>query len=211
MLVSELVRATSVPLATVKYYLREGLLPAGRKSSARTADYDDRHVRRLTLLRILRDVGALPVARLRDLVEAVEDETLSVHGMFARATDALAPPTPPAGPRQDEAQTLVADLLAGMGWSDVRPEAVDRANLTAVLEKLISTDLFHVDARVLRFYADHADAIARAEIAGLDEKAGRAGLLEQMVVGTVVFGEVLTILRRLAEEHHSRERFGDVH
>jgi hypothetical protein len=141
----------------------------------------------------------------------VEDETLSVHGMFARATDALAPPTPPAGPQQDEAQALVADLLAGMGWSDVRPEAVDRANLTGVLEKLLSTDLFHVDARVLRFYADHADAIARAEIAGLDENAGRAGLLEQMVVGTVVFGEVLTILRRLAEEHHSRERFGDVH
>ena len=31
MQVSELVRATSVPLATVKYYLREGLLPAARK------------------------------------------------------------------------------------------------------------------------------------------------------------------------------------
>jgi protein-S-isoprenylcysteine O-methyltransferase Ste14 len=30
-----------------------------------------------------------------------------------------------------------------------------------------------------------------------------------MVVGQVVFGQVLATLRRLAEEHHSLQRFGD--
>ena len=30
-----------------------------------------------------------------------------------------------------------------------------------------------------------------------------------MIVGQVVFATVLTTLRRLAEEHHSHERFGE--
>src|SRR5687767_9013341 len=97
MQVSELVRATSVPLATVKYYLREGLLPAGVRVTARSSAYDGRHVRRLTLLRVLREVGAIPVSRLRELVEAADDTRLSVHGMFARATDAIAAATAAAG------------------------------------------------------------------------------------------------------------------
>jgi hypothetical protein len=32
--------------------------------------------------------------------------------------------------------------------------------------------------------------------------------MEQMVVGQVLLGRLLDILRRLAEEHHSAQRFG---
>jgi hypothetical protein len=35
-------------------------------------------------------------------------------------------------------------------------------------------------------------------------------LLEQMVTGQVLFGQLLLVLRRLAEEHHSRRRFSDL-
>ena len=90
MQVSELVRATSVPLATVKYYLREGLLPAARKITARSSEYGEEHVRRLTLLRMLREVGAIPVGRLRELVEAVDNPRLADIEVFARASDAIA-------------------------------------------------------------------------------------------------------------------------
>ena len=44
--------------------------------------------------------------------------------------------------------------------------------------------------------------------AALDPSAGRGQLLAQMVVGQVLFGHLLAVLRRLAEEHHSGERFG---
>src|SRR5688500_11633743 len=90
MQVSELVRATSVPLATVKYYLREGLLPAARKITARSSEYGEEHVRRLTLLRVLREVGAIPVGRLRELVEAVDNPRLADIEVFRRASDAIA-------------------------------------------------------------------------------------------------------------------------
>src|SRR6478672_3001621 len=56
MLVSELAERADVPLATVKYYLREGLLPPGENVGPRGADYGEAHLRRLRVLRALRDV-----------------------------------------------------------------------------------------------------------------------------------------------------------
>ena len=59
-------------------------------------------------------------------------------------------------------------------------------------------------------YVEAADRIVRHEIAALHESAGRGELLTRMVVGQVLFGHLLAVLRRLAEEHHSGERFGRV-
>lgn len=211
MQVSELVSATGVPLATVKYYLREGLLPAGRRITARSSEYGEEHVRRLTLLRVLRDVGAIPVQRLRELVEAVETPRLSVHEMFARASDAIA-----AGARRDqesaldpspEAAEMVEAVLRTMGWRHVRREAVDLENLRRVVSRLLATGLFGLDEEGLAFYARIADEVARTEIAALPDDDDRSAHLERMVVGTVAFGEILAILRRLAEEEHSAGRF----
>ncbi|HSJ20736.1 MAG TPA: MerR family transcriptional regulator [Nocardioidaceae bacterium] len=207
MLVSELVRRTSVPLATVKYYLREGLLAPGRKTTARVAEYDETHVRRLNLLRLLRSVGDIPVTKLRNLVDATEDTTLSVHQMFARATDALAPAPPPLTDRDSRA--LADRVLAEAGWDSVRDEAVDRDNLAAVLEA-ITAWMPGLDAtRAANAYVRLADDLARGEIASLRDDGDRADLLEQMVVGTVLFERLLTVLRRLAEEQHSAQRFSE--
>jgi len=213
MQISELVRATGVPLATVKYYLREGLLPTGRKVTARSSEYGEEHARRLVLLRLLRSLGSIPVTRLRELVEATDDPRLSVHAMFARASDAIAashapPPLPQTdGATQSDAADLADRVLADIGWDAVRPEALDRANLVRAIEAVTSTGLFPVDERALSFYARAADEIASAEIAALPEDPDRVTQLERMVVGTVAYGEVLTVLRRLAEEHHSARRF----
>ncbi|MFI8354714.1 MerR family transcriptional regulator [Streptomyces cyaneofuscatus] len=51
MRLAELSERSGVPTATVKYYLREGLLPAGRRVSATQAEYDEGHLRRLRLVR----------------------------------------------------------------------------------------------------------------------------------------------------------------
>ncbi len=212
MQVSELVSITGIPLATVKYYLREGLLPAGRRVTARSREYGEAHVRRLTLLRVLRDVGAVPVQRLRELVEAVEAPGLTVHQMFAGASDAIA-----SGARRDqersvepttEAAAMVEEVVRRMGWDGVRPDAVDLENLRRVVTQLIGTGLFPVDEEGLSSYARVADEVARAEVASLPDDGDRAAHLERMVVGTVAFGEILAILRRLAQEHHSAGRFG---
>ena len=208
MRISELATESGVPLPTVKYYLREGLLHPGRKLGQRMADYDESHLRRLGLLRVLREVGDVSVDQLRALVTAAEDESSTVHEMFAAAADALAPTPTPAGPERPFTRQVADDLIAQAGWTDVRPDSVDRDNLASVLEAIMRHGTHPPDPAEALPYLEVADRIARYEIAHLDAARGRVSLLEEMVVGQVVFGELLLILRRLAEEHHSNGRFG---
>ena len=207
---SELSERTGVPVPTIKYYLREGLLPEGEKRTPRLTDYDEQHVRRLELLRILRDVGDVSVEGLRRLVAATETQG-TVHDLFAEAADALAPtPPPPSSERARAEAREIADAIIGQaGWDRVREDSVDRDNLAATLELVACFDTHPRDPAEIAPYVTLADQLARHEIANLDDRKDRVGLLEEMIVGQVVFATVLTTLRRLAEEHHSHERFGE--
>jgi DNA-binding transcriptional MerR regulator len=62
MRISELSQASGVPVATIKYYLREGLLHEGQLTSATQAQYDQSHLARLRLVRALLGAGGLSVA-----------------------------------------------------------------------------------------------------------------------------------------------------
>lgn len=164
---------------------------------------------------MLRDVGAIPVARLRDLVDAVDDRELTVHEMFARANDVIAAASAPgavgSAPRPKVERLAAGDVvdrvLAGAGWSEVGRGNPDRDNLAELLLRLRETGLFTDGEPILAWYAGKADEVATAEIASLPEDADRDEQLERMVVGTVVLGEVLATLRRLAQAHHSARRF----
>ena len=208
MRISELCSRSGIPPATVKYYLREGLLAPGTPLTPRLADYDETHLRRLRLLRVLREVGEIPITRLRDLVDAVES-TESLHRVFAAAADALAPAPPPGGEHRALAQEHADRLIEQAGWQ-VRPTAADRHNLGAVLETFISIAGHLPEDTVLQRYVDAAETIGATEIESLRQGAHRARLLEQMVIGQVLFGRLLAVLRRLSEEHHSAARFDDV-
>ena len=71
MRIGELSRRTGVPVPTIKYYVREGLLPAGQLTSPNQASYDDAHERRLRLIRALLDVGGLKVAAIAAGADAI--------------------------------------------------------------------------------------------------------------------------------------------
>jgi DNA-binding transcriptional MerR regulator len=59
-------------VATIKYYIREGLLPAGTTISATQAEYDSAHVDRLRLIRALVDVGRLSITTVRELLATLD-------------------------------------------------------------------------------------------------------------------------------------------
>lgn len=206
---SELSETTGVPVATIKYYLREGLLPDGERITPRLTEYDDRHVRQLRLLRVLREVGHVPVERLRSLITAAGSAEGSVHELFAQASDALSPALPEPDEIAVAARQVVDDLVSQAGWTHIRADSPERDRLAATLTTVVRHGTHGGDPAELRPYVEAADRIAKYEIGHLDDSKDRQGLLEEMVVGRVTFGEVLASLRRLAEEHHSFERFGD--
>ena len=201
MLVSELAEQADVPLATVKYYLREGLLPGGQVTGPRRAEYDESHVRRLRLLRLLREVGNVPVTNLRLIMDALDDETLPIHDVMALTADVISA-GPEPGEQEPEALETVDAVIAAMGWDGLRPESVDRLRLASLVTMLRGPGMLGADVEVLTYYARLADQLAKTEISLIDPTRERTKLLEDMVTGSVVYGQVFALLRQMGHEHH---------
>jgi DNA-binding transcriptional MerR regulator len=205
--ISELSRASGVPLPTIKYYLREGLLPPGSPTAPNQADYGDAHLHRLRLVRALMEVGGLGVAAVRAVLDAIADDRLPTGAVVAMAHRALGPP-PDGGPVGEEvarARAEVDRFLRGLGWR-VSPDAPARRALADALVALwrLGRD---ADAEVFRPYAMAADQLAAYELATVPTGSPRAETVERVVVGTVVYEAALSALRRLAQAHHAATRF----
>lgn len=200
MLISELADRADAPVATVKYYLREGLLPPGRRLGPRRSDYDETHVRRLRLLWMLREVGGVPVSALQEIVVAIAEQERDPHESLCRIADAL---TPSLGAQQnDESAALVDATLEQVGWTEVRPDAAARARLAALMRLLSSEEWpLTIEPETLLYYARLVEGLSRTEIGLVDDTKDRSATLEDMVTGEGVFGEIFTLLRRLAHEH----------
>lgn len=206
MRISDLSRASGVSIPTIKFYLRESILAAGRRTAANQATYDESHLRRLRLVGVLTDVGGLSLAAVRRVLEAVDDEHLPLPEILGVAHRALDDPwtiTDSAVP----AALIEVDLwLRARQW-DVTPDAPARSTLATTLVALRRLG-WEIGPSVFDRYADHMDAIARDELAYVAGTGSREAAVEATVIGTVVFERAMAALRRLSQERHSRELIG---
>ena len=67
--ISELAEAADVPVATIKHYLREGLLPEPIKTSRNMAWYRPESVERVGLIKRLQNERYLPLEAIRSLLQ----------------------------------------------------------------------------------------------------------------------------------------------
>lgn len=195
----------SVP--TIKYYVREGLLPAGQLTSPNQASYDETHERRLRLIRALLDVGGLSVAAIREVIAAVDDPDRSVHKLLGSAADRVVPRyTEEPGEGVVEARKKVAELIARRGWRvhGDSPAAEALAVALAALETVGHGGF----AEVLDTYAEAAERVAHADLEYVARNVEREDLVESVVVGTVLGDAVFGALRRLAHVDASVRVFG---
>ncbi|HSK52325.1 MAG TPA: MerR family transcriptional regulator [Clostridia bacterium] len=201
MRISELARSAGLSVATVKYYIREGLLPAGVRSAPNQAEYGDEHLRRLRLIRTLRTVAGLDIGRIRRVVAAIEDDSLSRHAVFGVVEQVQAREPSAEADADARANEEVDGFIEELGWH-VRPDAAARKELADILTALRGLGRQY-GTEVFRPYAAAADRMASWEVAQIPPSEPRSVAVERMVVGTVVFGAVFDALRRLAHEHHS--------
>jgi DNA-binding transcriptional MerR regulator len=202
MWISELSRRSGVPVATIKFYLRDGLLPPGETVSATRAVYDDGHVRRLRLIRALVGSGGLSLGAVRAVLRVLDEDGTRMHDLLGSAHRALGPAVPEPSP---EARRRVDELVRKRGWQ-VYDEAPARDALAAAIDALdaVGND---IEDGLLQTYAEAAERVANAEVAALPE-GDPAGAVERAVVVTALGEPVLLALRRLAQEHASAQRYG---
>lgn len=205
MRISDLSRLSGVSIPTIKFYLREGLLPAGHRTAPNQATYDDTHLRRLHLVRVLVEVGGMSLQAVRAVLDALAQRDAPLHQVLAAAHTALHGGPAGSEPGLPAARAETDAWLAGLGW-DLVPGTPARDDLAGALLALRQLG-WSVGPEVFERYAVHADALAEAEIAYIADSRDREAAVETTVIGTVVFERALVALRRLAEEHHSRTRF----
>jgi DNA-binding transcriptional MerR regulator len=95
MKISELVKRTHVPKETIHFYIREGLLRKPRKSGVNSAEYNERYVDQIQLIKDLRDNYYLPIPEIKKVVKAFKKQSPSdqavsqFYSRFFRPADRL--------------------------------------------------------------------------------------------------------------------------
>jgi len=199
MRIGELSRRTGVPVPTIKYYLREGLVPHGERTSPNQARYDDSHVHRVRLVRALTEVGGLSIAAARDVITLMHEpgrDRLTSIGKVHFAVQAARQP-PAAGEPSETSVARAEDLIERRGWH-VRPTNPARKALAGVLDYFTRLGQPNV-LGLLDDYADAAERLAAAEIDTLDGP-DVDHMAEHVVMMTVLGGALLDALRGLAQE-----------
>lgn len=200
MRISELSVQTGVPVPTIKYYLREQLLPEGERSAPTQAAYGDVHVQRLRVIRALIESG-VSVAETRRVLDALNNPPENPHELLGAAHAAITPPV-------DESLDLTAaqEAVAGLGW---KPGMCDDAVLHDVARALqgLENAGFDLANGALPVYLKSMRDVADVEIAGVPTESVEAAV-RYVVLGSVLVEPLLLALRRVAQQVASAERFG---
>jgi DNA-binding transcriptional MerR regulator len=209
MRISELSQRAGVPLSTIKFYIREGLLLPGERTGPNQARYEEEHIRRLELIRALREVCGLGIETTRRVLAAMDDPDIT-HEPIRLAIQATGPPAPERSPEQqaslDAARDEVAAFLDGLDWT--RPgehgEFADALASSLVEVRRLVDPETPVD--FLAPYARAAWALSEAELSGAprgEEIQPRPGdpmayPVRMAILGILLAEPVLTVLRRYA-------------
>jgi DNA-binding transcriptional MerR regulator len=206
MRISELSAQSGVPVATIKFYARENLLPGGEKTSVNQTNYGPAQLARLRLVRALVEVGGLSIANVRSVLTAIDDESLPVADAISAAACAL-----PTTDRRDSdavatpGEVAIDKLIADRGWM-VLPEAEGRNLAARVIDDYLELGRPDLIAN-LDVYADAIEQIADADIRSVADAGSRSAMAETVIVGTVLGDALLAGLRRMAHSDAAYRRF----
>lgn len=208
---SALVARAGVPAATVRHYLRLGLLPEPRRVSSNRFVYDDRHVEGLRLIRLLRErrhLGLSDIATLLPELLGAGQEHAFRPEMWEEAVEAyLRRPSRPT-----PALALVhaaVDAFTRSGYAEV---TVDEICAAADLAK--GSFYRYFPSKEELFFAA-AEAVGAELIEVLDEAGGDGVILDEPKVTAVLAAAMaprlpllLELLARVSQRRPGYARVG---
>jgi DNA-binding transcriptional MerR regulator len=199
--IAELSSRSGTSIPSIKFYLREGLLPAGAPTGRNQAEYAETHVKRLRLIRALIDVGGLSVAAARDVLAAVDSADVPDFDLLGVAHHALERPLrrDRDDPLWQAARNEVLALVRRRGWAieDESPNLDRAADAVAAMRALDQEDLLGC----LPTYLDAAERVAAEEVAAVVARGEPVRMVEGVVTGTILGEALLNAVRRLAQQN----------
>ncbi len=194
-----------MPIPTVKFYLREGLLPPGTPTARNQARYDESHLERLRLIRALTTVGGLEIGAVRELMEVLEDPGVTLAGAYAgiEKVRVTALPYPPGFDGVDGARADIEALAAGLGWDEEATRS-GRESLAQVLTtlRLLGCD---ADAKFFMAFAHAAGSVVEAEMSLVGAEHDDDAKASAMV-RSVLFDVLMSVMVRTVRQHQVATR-----
>ncbi|MFF0018212.1 MerR family transcriptional regulator [Streptomyces sp. NPDC005374] len=212
MRLAELSERSGVSTATIKYYLREGLLAPGHQINATTAEYDEEHLRRLRLVRAMIQVGRVPVTKVREVLGHVDDDSLGRTIRLGAALWAL--PQVPEPSEDDEhvraAQHEIGTLLDRLGWENTKQLTTISPAYRSLVAAVAAFRRLGYDwgAEQLAPYAELMRRTAVLDLDNLETYPSEAERVEFAILGAILNEPLLQALHRLAQEEESSRRYG---
>ncbi|MFD7655924.1 MerR family transcriptional regulator [Actinosynnema sp. NPDC059797] len=202
MRIAELSRRSGVPVPTIKYYLREGLLPAGELTSPNQARYTDAHLHRLRLVRALVEMGGLSIAAVRDVLGALDDPDTSLHKAMGTVSAAVAQPDIDVS--DEVAYEQARAFVERQGWT-CRPGSYTFKALVGVLTTAREVGQ-HGFVDLLDDYARACAHLAEVDLDYVLRMASKDEALEGVVMGTFLGDAAVAALRAMARREVSERR-----
>ncbi|HEX5065798.1 MAG TPA: MerR family transcriptional regulator [Myxococcota bacterium] len=120
MRLAELARQSGVPRSTIKFYIREGMLPAGEPRARNQATYGPAHLERLALIRALREVAGLRlevVARVTAQLDRGFDGDPIGEALLAIHAPATSERAKGDAAELEKLRAEVYELMRGLPWT----------------------------------------------------------------------------------------------
>ncbi|MEX2205191.1 MAG: MerR family transcriptional regulator [Myxococcota bacterium] len=221
MRLAELSRRAGVPPTSIKFYIREGLLPAGAVHARNQASYGTQHLERLELIRALREVASLPLEAVGRVTRELDRGWQgNPFGEAMRAMHAM--PAASASPEDGRARAAlraeVLELLRALPWTTDDERHLYADELAATLLQVRRYLYPDYPVANLARYAEIAWLLSEAEFAlvpgGAPAPVQARGddLAEPMrraILGSLLFERIFNSLRRSANAmrsiHNARE------
>lgn len=205
MLITELAEISGTPSATIKYYVREGLLPAGERLNGNRTEYGDEHIHRLRLIRAMLEVGHLSVSSVAQVLAALDEPDAPIAHTFDVAQQALSRAAVPDVSEPTPASLARIDALIGRsGWAGCEGN-IGREIAARVLDAFASAG-FPLPDDYLDAYASAARLAADADLGAVVALPDASRMAELMVIGTVLGDSLALGLRRIAQAAATFER-----
>ena len=214
----ELEQETGVGRETIRFYIREGLLPEPERPKRNVARYAQVHVDRLRTIKKLQQERFLPLNVIKTIMKAQDGDAAGGIGSFIGLENALYPLL--ADPKNLEPRRLV-DVAAEVGFPLEEIEELISVGLVTTDSRDGELWLNSRNARILslwrgirdagyaeeigytadvwRVYAEFMDWLVREEVAtfygNLSQRLGQTEAATMAAAGVQTMNEILPLMR----------------
>jgi DNA-binding transcriptional MerR regulator len=213
----ELEKASGVGRETIRYYIREGLLPEPDRASRNSASYNDGHVSRLRAIKRLQEERFLPLAVIRSLLDGEDGDRWLAPTAFPMLDALLAARLEAGGTARLPVAGVIAELgsearvideHAATGMISIDADGTMSARDAGILASIKElgdigfTEELGFTGEQMRFYLDFVEWVTTQEmrlfLQGTAGHVGEAQALDMAERGVSVINELLSQLRTRA-------------